>query len=201
MKSPLPFVVLTLSLLLHAQADDWTLSSQKDDVTIYSRVRTGSSIKEFKAVGSVDAKPEAVRDVLDDVPAYTRFMPYVVECSILKREGDSFISYQRISPPLCSSRDYTLRVRHETKTTPAGATYISRWELANALGPPEKPGVVRVTVDEGSWRLEPAGHNKTLAIYQIYTDSGGALPSFIANKANQVGIGKMFAAIRKEAAK
>lgn len=202
MKFPLiPLLLLAFAISSRAAEQDWTLSSQADNVTIYSRVRPGSSIKEFKATGTIGAPPSTVLGVLDNVAGYTRFMPYVTECRILKREPDSLVSYQRIAPPFCSQRDYTLQVQRDTKATPAGPVYVRRWELANALGPAEQPGTVRVKVDEGSWTLEPAPKNTTTATYVIYTDSGGALPAFIANKANQVGIGKLFAAIRKQAAK
>jgi hypothetical protein len=51
---------------------------------------------------------------------------------------------------------------------------------------------------EGSWVLEPTGPNSTHATYQIYSDSGGYIPSFIKNTAGPAGIRKLFAAIRKQ---
>jgi len=61
-----------------------------------------------------------------------------------------------------------------------------------------KPGVLRVKRNEGSWLLEPAGATKTRATYFIYTDSGGKLPAFLANVASEIGIKKVFAAVRKQ---
>src|SRR2546427_595576 len=69
---------------------------------------------------------------------------------------------------------------------------------ANELGPPEKKGVVRVKACDGGWLLEPSGANKTRATYSIYTDSGGAIPAFIVNRASQIGIGRLFAAVRNQ---
>ena len=51
---------------------------------------------------------------------------------------------------------------------------------------------------EGGWLLEPDGANKTRATYSIYTDSGEAIPAFIANKISEIGIRKLFAAVRKQ---
>ncbi len=185
---------------LAADASDvgWTLSSHGNGVAIYSRVHAGTGVKEFKAVGDIEAPPRAVQAVLDDVEAYPHFMPFVVECRVISRDADSIVSYQRISPPLCADRDYTLRVWHENERAPGGRTFRSHWEAANALGPAERPKVVRVKINEGSWLLEPDGENKTCATYRVYTDTGGALPAFIANKANQVGIEKIFAAMRQQ---
>jgi hypothetical protein len=42
------------------------------------------------------------------------------------------------------------------------------------------------------------GPNTTRATYILYTDSGGALPDFVKNTGSQIGIRKLFAAIRKQ---
>ena len=39
---------------------------------------------------------------------------------------------------------------------------------------------------------------KTRATYSIYTDSGMAVPAFIANHFSEIGIKKLFAAVRKQ---
>ncbi len=38
----------------------------------------------------------------------------------------------------------------------------------------------------------------TQATYQIYTDSGGGLPAFLANRGSQMAIPKLFDALRKQ---
>jgi len=179
-----------------ATPGEWKLISNKDGVALYRRQRPLSN--ESKAIGEIAAPAAVVHAVLNDVESYARFLPYTAECRVLKREGDSIVTYQRISAPLVSDRDYTLRIHSTSKTAEGGTSYSSRWETENALGPPEKSGVVRVKLCEGSWLLEPAGPNSTRATYMIYTDSGGVLPAFIKNTGSQIGIRKMFAAIRKQ---
>jgi hypothetical protein len=58
---------------------------------------------------------------------------------------------------------------------------------------------VRVKICEGGWLLEPQGPDKTHATYSVYTDTGGLIPSFLANRVSQVGIVRLFEAVRKEA--
>jgi hypothetical protein len=177
---------------------EWKLISTSDNVSIYRRSRTGPGHYESKAVGEIAASTGAVHAVIDDVEAYPRFMPYTVECRILKREGESVLTYQRISAPLVSDRDYTLRVRTTSRTGEGGTSYRSQWETENGAGPAEKSGIVRVKLCEGGWLLEPTGPNATRATYTVYTDSGGVIPSFIKNTGSQIGIRKIFAAIRKQ---
>ncbi len=177
--------------------DGWKLTIETRDVAIYSRPHTDSRLKEFRAIGPIDAPTYAVHAVIDDFENYPKFMPYTTECRLIKRDGDSIVGYQRLSPKICADRDYTLRVWKNSWPAPEGLVFVSHWTPANELGPPEKKGVVRVKVCEGGWLLEPDGAIKTRATYSVYTDSVG-IPSFIANRASQTGISRLFAALRKQ---
>jgi ribosome-associated toxin RatA of RatAB toxin-antitoxin module len=179
-----------------ASPGEWKFISNKDGVALYRRQRPASY--ESKAIGEIVGSTDAVHAVIDDVESYASFMPYTAECRVLKRDGDSVVAYQRISAPLTSDRDYTVQVHSSSKSTEGGKVYLSRWETENALGPAEKSGVVRVKLCEGNWLLEPTGPNTTRATYTIYTDSGGMIPAFIKNTGSQIGIRKLFAAIRKQ---
>jgi hypothetical protein len=178
--------------------DGWKLAAQTKDIAIYSRLRPGSPLKEFKAIGAIDAPTRAVHAVIDDFANYPNFMPYTAECRLLKREGDSIVGYQRLAPKICADRDYTLRVRKKSWATADGPVFSSHWTPANELGPPEKKGVVRVKICDGGWLLEPDGAIKTRATYSVYTDTGGAIPAFLANHASQTGISRLFEAVRKQ---
>jgi len=77
-------------------------------------------------------------------------------------------------------------------------TYLSQWQTANEMGPPEQKGVVRLKVCNGTWLLEADGAAKTRATYSIYSDTGGFVPAFIANHASLTAIKKLYAAIGKQ---
>ncbi|HJX98929.1 MAG TPA: SRPBCC family protein [Chthoniobacterales bacterium] len=188
-----------LSIFAAESANDWKLAKQANGVAIYSRPHPGSHLKEFKAIGEFDASTHTVHKVIDDVEAYPSFMPYTAEASVLKRNDDSLITYQRISPKIVSDRDYTLRIQKKSWPTQFGIAYLNEWKPANEHGPSEKPGVFRVKLVDGSWLLEPTGANKTRATYYVYTDSGIVVPPFLANTISETGITKLFAAVRKQA--
>ena len=176
----------------------WKLAVRDKDVAIYSRPHPASPLKEFKAVGPIDAPTHAVSAVIDDFQNYPKFMPSVTECRLIKRDGDSIVGYQRLSPKVCADRDYTLRVWKESWRAPDGLVFMSHWSPANELGPPEEKGVVRVKLCQGKWLLEPEGITKTRATYSIYTDTVGFIPSFLANHVSLTGIKRLFAAIRNQ---
>ena len=180
------------------QNEDWKIVKQSSGVAIYSRPHAGSRLKEFKAVGEIDAPTETVHKVIDDVEAYPSFMPYTTECRVIERTGDSILTYQRLSPKIVSDRDYTLRIEKKSWPTQNGSAYLNRWKPANEHGPAEKPGVFRVKLCDGSWLLEPTSEGKTRATYFVFTDSGITVPPFLANTISETGISKLFAAVRKQ---
>src|SRR5262245_25375279 len=178
--------------------DGWKLAADAKDVLIYSRPHAESDLKEFKAIGIIDAPSYAVGAVIDDFENYPKFMPYTLECRLIKHEGDAVIGYQRLSPKICEDRDYTLRVSKKSWPGAKGLTYLSQWQTANELGPPEQKGAVRLKVCNGAWLLEPDGPARTRATYSIYSETGGVIPAFIANHASLTAIKKLYAAIRKQ---
>lgn len=190
--------LLAVSPCAHAGGSgDWTEESDAKGVAIQSRLREGSQIREFKAVGAFAATPATVFAILDHSEDYPSFMPYTAECRVLRREKNSVLAYQRLEVPLVSDRDFTLRSLNAKWLGPDGAIYRIRWAPANDEGPAAQEGVARVSVCEGGWLLEPNGAGGTRATYSIFTDSGGTLPSFITNNGSRIAIRKVFEAIRK----
>jgi hypothetical protein len=179
-------------------AAEWKEESNTKGVTIHSRLRSGSSFKEFRGLGLIAAVPSTVFAVLDDTEAYPDFMPYTSECRVLQRQKEGLLLYQRLALPLISDRDYTLRTRYDKWQSDEGTIYRIRWEPANDLGPGPTPGVRRVNQCEGGWLLEPHGKDATRATYVIYTDSGGAIPPMIANNGSRMAIRRLFEAVRKQ---
>jgi Polyketide cyclase / dehydrase and lipid transport len=181
-----------------AASDGWKLSSEGDGIKIYSRAHPNSPVKEFRAVGEIEAPSREVHAVIDDVASYPEFMPYVTQCLLLKRDEDSILTYQRISTKIVCDRDFTLRIREKSWASPDGLTFLNQWQIANGLGPPEKPGVIRVKICEGSWLLEPSSAVRTKATYSVCSDSAGKVPVFLANHFSQVSIRKIFEVVRKQ---
>jgi hypothetical protein len=191
-------LALAVSAAEHASPQGWKLVKQASGVTIYSRLHPGSHLKEFKAIGEIDAPSHAAQKVIDDVEDYPSFMPYTAETRVIERKHNSILTYQRISPKIVSDRDYTIRIEKRSWLAEHGVAYFSEWKPANEHGPAGQPGVFRVKLVNGSWLLEPVGPKKTRATYYVFTDSGIAVPPFLANKISETGITKLFAAVRKQ---
>jgi ribosome-associated toxin RatA of RatAB toxin-antitoxin module len=176
----------------------WKPEGKGGGVDLYSRPRPNSSLKEFKGVGEIAAPAQSVHAVIDDFENYAKFMPFTVECRVIKREGGETFFYQRLSPKIVSDRDYTLRIREKSWRGQQGSVYQHSFEAANELGPAEQKGYTRVKVCQGKWIFEPIDPNKTRVTYFLDTDNGGKVPAFIANPASEMAIRKVFAAVRKQ---
>ena len=207
MKTSLTAVALCSLLLVISRparaADDsaWQLKAQEKGVSVFSRPRSGSDILELKATGTIDAPPPAVFKVLSDYARYKKIMPYTEESKIIATEegGKAVHVYCVINAPLVSRRDYTLRIVDESQWKDGKGFLKTRWTLSTK-GPAPNPGIVRVTVNDGSCLLEPVENGtKTKATYLLFTAPGGSLPTWVSNKANSSTIPDVFEALRKHA--
>lgn len=184
-----------------AMAEDgtWTLATRQDGIEVYARSIPDSPVREVRATTEISATPARVFEVLLDSDRFVEFMPYIVEVRTVARESPSvWYLYQRISPPLVSDRDYTLR--HQSIEDPKSGRRELRWEAANSRGPSSQEGVVRVDVCTGSYVVESldAGARARLT-YQLHTDPGGLLPKWLANRANLESVPALLSAIRNRA--
>ncbi len=185
------------TLLAGTEPCAWKLEANKDGVEVYSRPHGDSGLKEFKSVGLIDAAPHTVFELLSNSADFPKFMPYSVEVKILQKSGSTVVAYHRLDLPLIDDRDYILRSVHTVTPSTEGPVYHIRWQPAEGIGPSPRPGVHRVTVCQGSWLLEPTVTGETRATYDIYSDTGGAIPAFLANGGSRTAIRKVFTAIRK----
>ena len=155
----LQFFSLCLGLLFifcvsNLHATEWQEVSRDSNLVIYVRHRADSAIEEVRGIGQFNAPISVLKGILADVAKYSDFMPYTKESRVLP--GSTQLCYMVLTPPLVGSLDYTIRVHEESvKDSDGGTGYHSSWQLDNNEGPPPRPGVTRVTINEGSWLLEP----------------------------------------------
>ena len=189
---PICGVLLSLLVVGNLHATGWQEVSRNFKLVILVRHHSSSPIEEVRGIGEFNGPISALKGILADVAKYSEFMPYTKESRLLPQ--DAQLCYMVLKPPLVGSLDYTIRIHEESlKGSDGGTIYHSRWELANLDGPPPRPGVTRVTVNEGSWLLEPIG-NQTRATYTLYTDGGGISP-LLMNFANKQSVSRLFDAL------
>ncbi|MBX5482588.1 MAG: SRPBCC family protein [Myxococcaceae bacterium] len=184
--------------------DGWEVAAQEDNLTVYARERKDTSVREMKAVGVIDAPPEKVWKALRDYENYSKTMPYTQVSKIVAREGGDKVIwfYSVVNTPIVARRDYCIKLTDVSKWDNGKGYLKVVWTASNDKAPPKPDDVVRVTVNDGYWLLEPVdGGKKTKATYYVFTDPGGSLPKWLVNKANSSAVPDVFEATRKAALK
>ncbi len=183
---------------LRDNPNPWIETKESDGLRVWTREVPSSSIREVKAEAVVNQPIARLWEVLADVPRYTEFMPYVVEARVLETVGATqALEYQLLDPPLVDKRDYALlvTVEHGEQLT----VWRRSWTVAAGKGPPLRDGVIRLQVCDGTWTLEKLGSRSTRVEYYLYTDPGGSIPAWIANKANTTSVPALLDAVRQRA--
>jgi len=176
-------------------SEGFTLIAEENGVRVYRREKRPGI--ELAADGVIPASPERVRRVLLDYPNHRRWQKHLKENRILAR-GDGFLDvYQRLDLPVLDDRDFTLHVTWGEE----GAIPWMRFVAANDRGPAPVHGVVRVTDQEGGWRLEPVdGGRSTHAVYRCYIDLAGSFPAWMGKSQAASDVPELYTNITKQLA-
>ncbi|NTX39822.1 START domain-containing protein [Myxococcus sp. CA051A] len=180
-------------------AEGWSTLAEKPYV-VKVRARPGTQAKDVWAEGELAASAVDVQAVLRDVDAYRHWMPYVKESRLLKELPDEGqLTYTRLDLPVVSARDYISNVVLESKLVEDGSgVFAQRWQ-AEPDAIPQRRGTVRIRLNEGSWRVEPRGEDKSHAVYRFTVDPAGSIPGFLARMGQKDAVEDTFRAVEKRA--
>lgn len=199
--SALAIVIIGLIFSVSAAADyGWKKIGEEDGVVGYTRPTTKSTVDEIKAEGIVNAPIAVVEAVMRDVPSMPEYMflckeAFLINTPDMKSAGDVIYSYNLTDLPLpVSDRDGVIKsVWSIDKAT--GTIYCHAKAVKTTYN--QRKNVVRIPFSFIDCTLIPRGADKTYVIYQILSDPGGSLPSFVVNLlTNDYGM-KTIAGLRK----
>ncbi|MCW2267322.1 START domain protein [compost metagenome] len=173
-------VVIGLSAMLAplAHADDWKVAKDEDGIKISLSEVAGSEYKAYRGVTVIKAPLARVKALQEDVVGACAWIHECKSQKLLKHEGDQTWTYTQFNTPWpVTARDSVL---HVTTTQDADGSLTRKLEGVPKYQPEEK-GFVRVSQVEGFWKLVPKG-DTTEVTYQVHTEPGGSVPSWLANK-------------------
>ena len=173
-------VVIGLSAMLAplAHGDDWKVAKDEDGIKISLSEVAGSEYKAYRGVTVIKAPLAKVKALQEDVVGACAWIHECKSQKLLKHEGDQTWTYTQFNTPWpVTARDSIL---HVTTTQDADGSLTRKLEGVPKYQPEEK-GFVRVSQVEGFWKLVPRG-DTTEVTYQVHTEPGGSVPSWLANK-------------------
>ena len=162
-----------------AQAEVWQVAKNEDGIKVSLSEVAGSKYKAYQGVTTIKASVAKLRALQEDVAAACSWIHECKMQKVLKQDGDKTWTYTQFNTPWpVTPRDSVLEI-----TTVEGADgSLTRNLLGQPTYIPEEKGFVRVAQVEGFWKLVPKGPNETEVTYQVHTEPGGSVPSWVANK-------------------
>lgn len=162
-----------------AFAEDWQVAKNEDGIKISLSDVAGSKYKAYRGETVINASVAQLRALQEDVAGACSWVHECKSQKLLKHEGDQSWTYTQFNTPWpVTARDSVLHI-----TTVQGADGSLTRQLEGAPKYiPEEQGFVRVAEVQGYWKLVPKGPNSTEVTYQVHTEPGGSVPSWLANK-------------------
>ncbi|WP_297837740.1 START domain-containing protein [Pseudomonas sp.] len=170
---------LTVLMAGAAHADNWQVAKDDAGIKVSLSEVAGSQYKAYRGVTTIKASVSQLRKLQEDVVGACAWIHECKTQKVLKLEGDKVWTYTQFNTPWpVTPRDSVLMVTTEegadgslTRKLEGQPTYI-----------PSVDGFVRVAQVEGFWKFVPKGAGQTEVTYQVHTEPGGSVPSWLANK-------------------
>ena len=177
------------------KAAKWEFVSEEDGLKLYERNHEGSDIKEVKAVVTYQGTIQEAVDIMFDRLKHPEIFKYITFSDVLKKNDKCDWSYNQISVPVASNRDYYVKsCRVDNKDGSVSVTWVP-------FDDPKYPVTdkfVRVADNKGYYKFTQVEPDKIKVDYYIYNDPGGSLPVFVKNIAARQAVKDTLWTLHKE---
>ncbi|MBL8910077.1 MAG: hypothetical protein JNM17_05150 [Archangium sp.] len=157
-----------------AAPGEFELVEEVDGIRIESRPHAGSDFVDLRLSTTSPATVAKLCDTAfgdGKIPSDERT---VRSRKVLSEAADSRVTYEQVSAPVVSDRDYSLKWTRSR----VGDRCIVRFEITDA-SVPVTPKFLRLTVITGEWTFSPSADGKTRVQYVSHSEPGGGLPPFL----------------------
>ncbi|WP_249672454.1 START domain-containing protein [Pseudomonas abieticivorans] len=170
---------LTALVATAAHAENWQTAKDEDGIKVSLSEVAGSDYKAYRGETVIKAPVAKLRALQEDVAGACAWIHECKSQKLLKTEGDHSWTYTQFNTPFpVTARDSVLEI-----TTVQGADgSLTRNLKGVPTYIPEEKGFVRVAQVQGFWKFVPKDANTTEVTYQVHTEPGGSVPSWLANK-------------------
>ncbi len=177
------------------KAAKWEFVGEEDGLKLYERNHEGSDIKEVKAVVTYQGTIQEAVDIMFDRLKHPQIFKYITFSDVLKKNDKCDWSYNQISVPVASNRDYYVKsCRVDNKDGSVSVTWVP-------FDDPKYPVTdkfVRVADNKGFYKFTQVEPDKIKVDYYIYNDPGGSLPVFVKNIAARQAVKDTLWTLHKE---
>lgn len=219
-------MIISLWFPAYAGAQDEVNSKlAAGEIIVSTQEVPGKSLISAEMLGVIDAPPEIVWRVINDVNNFKNFMPRMRNSMAVAPEKIPLILQKRptqaaeveklLGPIPADPASYAVPGGSYTAYLYCDLDFPwpcnNRWYIIKGLKDETAAAQHRyhsswslvignLKENSGEWLLEPFGPNKTKATYRVSTDPGGAIPKFIVKQATCSTMPQIIQAVRKRAA-
>jgi hypothetical protein len=172
--------LLLFNLNLVQAQSAWKLTSNKENIEIYTGTMTDSKVNAVKVVCNIHARPSQIVALIMDVESAPKWIFHTKSSKLIKRVSPSELYYySEVSVPWpAENRDF---VAHLTVTQHPKTGVVSIDGPAVSGMVPAKKDVVRISNSKGKWIISPAENGQSHVEYTLHADPGGAIPGWLVN--------------------
>ena len=159
------------------RAQAWELKKKADSIEVYTRTVSNSPVKEFKAIGIIEAQPEHILEVLKDVPSYPEWIEDVTFSETVLSNGDSLSFYYQMNLPWpVKDRDMALDMSIARDENEIAVRLTSNPDLV-----PVNDDFIRMYQVEGEWLITRIDEQFCEVQHRFLADPEGSLPAWVVN--------------------
>lgn len=164
----------------------WDFWKERDGVKVYTRLNTGSKVKELKMETTYKGSLSSFVAVLQDLSSYDRWVYGNKSTKMVDYISDVEQIYYAVTdfPWPMYDRDYVVhnKIWQDPKTLAFYSLSIAKDDIL-----PEKSGMVRVSTLSAKWTLTPKRKGEFQVIYTLKSDPEGSIPAWMTNMMLDVG--------------
>lgn len=162
----------------HAAERPWQLEREEDGIRVYLADVPGSKYKAYRGVVTVKSDLPHLLALQEDVSGSCAWIFSCQQQRLLETKDDVSEIYTRFEMPWpVKSRDSVIQVT--TRAEPDGS--VTRLLKAVPERLPEEKDFVRVSRVDGQWHMKPLSDGEVEVTYEVHTEPGGSVPSWLAN--------------------
>lgn len=176
---------------------EWKLKKETEEIKVYYRKSEDSRVNEVKLITTVEASLSTLISVLRDVSNYPNWIYKCEKAHAIGKSsthGGQYYTELDFPWPL-QDRDMIAQseIVQDRKTKVVTIRVTGRPKLLA-----EKEGIVRIKTLALEWVLTPLPGGQVRINYQLLSDPGGNLPSWLINMAVDQGPTQTIMALRKQ---
>jgi len=159
---------------------NWELKKNKDEVLIYTREASFSSIREIKCITNFNATLSNLVAFIYDIPAHSQYIYRCKSAKIIKVVNDrELYYYHETETPWPVQNRYGV-IFYKIKQN--SVTKVVVIESHEVLGfAPKQDGKVEVEKLTASWTFTPKPNGTVEGVYYLNLNPGGSVPSWLIN--------------------